>query len=831
MNKVRSMYLRLCLTLIISAMVGLFIIQPFAAAAEEGPADGDIAVQDDTPSLPEFSGGNGSKSNPYLISTDQDLIDLANAVNGGADYAGAGESYAGKFFKMTTEITLNDPWTPIGYYRTSSSSLIPDRPFSGTFDGNGETIRGLNINNNHAGLFGYVTATSTVKNLTVSGNVTGSGSTSSYAGGIVSRNYGTIENCINECDVSGGADYIGGIVGYNHGSITNCTNRGNITTNSRNVGGITGVNSGGGSVTKCENTGTVSGSDRSGCIGGIVGSYQDGNGLESVENCINSGNVSGSDYVGGIVGRILVNSPMSNTYFYATMKNCCNIGNVTNGEYAGSVVGDITNNGSDDSITITNCYYLESNGLNGIGTKKGTGTIDVDDVESKTAAEFASGEVAWLLQGNQTEQVWGQRLTVDNFPKPTGIENERVLKVRFFTDTYETDLFAESFANYNGAAADFPEDAPVRDGYEFFKWTADGKISGAELTNETPVTAEISVYATWKQPGIDESNINVEVNGTSVSVRVSPEDGDYEYSLDGTNWQDSPDFSDLTPGEQTVYVRRKGTDDIAPSDSISVTVAIEQQGGESGDSDGDSDGGSESGSTPPTLEENTSETGGGVVAGTAAVSSEQLLIDEINAASDGDTITYEMKKGSTSMGKGVFDAMTGRDVTVIFKLRNGAQWLINGLDIEKARKVNLGVTLGSEFASDDEITELAGDKKTVSFSHDHSGDFGFTGILRVPVNKSYNGQYANLYCYGKNGFEFASSSVISDGYAEFLFNKAMDYLIIIDSKAYGDDVSSASGIYSEKDTKENAVPVAESVILIAVSLAMILNWKKSGKKS
>ena len=94
-----------------------------------------------------FGGGTGSQSDPYLITSAQELANLAYMVNDG-------EYYKGKYFKLTTDITLNDnvlnddgtpntsanpqAWTPIGEY-----GIFWDDDFMGTFDGCGHTIRGL----------------------------------------------------------------------------------------------------------------------------------------------------------------------------------------------------------------------------------------------------------------------------------------------------------------------------------------------------------------------------------------------------------------------------------------------------------------------------------------------------------------------------------------------------------------------------------------------------------------------------------------------------------------------------------------------------------------
>ena len=71
----------------------------------------------------KFGGGTGDFYNPYLINNAQQLADLAYMVNDG-------EYYKNKYFKLTTDITLNDNvlkedgtpnmsgtfknWTPIG---------------------------------------------------------------------------------------------------------------------------------------------------------------------------------------------------------------------------------------------------------------------------------------------------------------------------------------------------------------------------------------------------------------------------------------------------------------------------------------------------------------------------------------------------------------------------------------------------------------------------------------------------------------------------------------------------------------------------------------------
>ena len=223
-------------------------------------------------------GGEGTAESPYQISNTKELEYYRNLMNEGAD------EYRSAHYALTADIDLNpgctynpetnqwsgspSTWTPIG---------TENVPFTGTFDGNGHSITGLYINasdSNYQGLFGYVGPDGTVKNLTVSGSVSGS----SYIGGVVGRNNGgTIENCHNTVAVSG-SGYVGGVVGINLG----------------------------GTVENCYNTGTVSSENSNADIGGVVGYLAEDKYIKGiVKNCYNAGTVNGSARnVGGVVGYI-----------------------------------------------------------------------------------------------------------------------------------------------------------------------------------------------------------------------------------------------------------------------------------------------------------------------------------------------------------------------------------------------------------------------------------------------------------------------------------------------------------------------------------------------
>ena len=155
--------------------------------------------------------------------------------------------------RLGADIDLsNIEWTPIGDKDTGVY-------FTGTLDGNGHTISGLNVTANDYDGFISAAKDAVIKNLTVEGvvngvnaagivarvegntviencvnNVTVTGSTK--AGGIVCNVTGAdakIINCVNNANISGGKDGIGGIVGYVNNNayleIINCANNGNVT--------------------------------------------------------------------------------------------------------------------------------------------------------------------------------------------------------------------------------------------------------------------------------------------------------------------------------------------------------------------------------------------------------------------------------------------------------------------------------------------------------------------------------------------------------------------------------------------------------------------------
>lgn len=240
----------------------------------------------------------------------------------------------------------------------SGSDFVPIPTFGGMFEGQGHTVSGLELSGDasHMGLFRYVQAVGTVRDLKITGNIDAAG-TLNEIGAVVGTNYGTISGCsfngtisgennvggiagtnessgmIYNCKTEGfveGDHYVGGIVGQNIGTISYCSNTTGVNINaseavdsaedldsltlptasddedddapkkantSTDVGGICGFSSG--VIIGCTNWGGVGFEHVGYNIGGIVGRQS---GL--VSGCTNWGTASGRKDVGGICGQM-----------------------------------------------------------------------------------------------------------------------------------------------------------------------------------------------------------------------------------------------------------------------------------------------------------------------------------------------------------------------------------------------------------------------------------------------------------------------------------------------------------------------------------------------
>ena len=307
---------------------------------------------------------------------------------------------------LTADIDLEGRrWTPIGSTGENNNN------FRGIFDGQNHTIEGLYVEGGRAGLgfFGEV-RTGTVKNFTIYGDVVANTEVD-YIGGVIgsicglngendlARNGAVIQNITSYVNLTAkkhGIGMIGGFVGYaNHESlIENCSWYGTFDA------GIYRVDSG---------------------AGGFIGKIQENTSEVTIRNCgaygtiktnyaKNSYNNTATIYMGGFLS-------FTNSNAKTTLENCLFAGkfergaNLTDEALLGAF-------GTVRSVNaIKNCYYLGDDGLEAVHSdsnlKPGSDNVEIKKV---TAEQLKSGEIAYKLQGEQTEHVWGQTIGTDNYP-------------------------------------------------------------------------------------------------------------------------------------------------------------------------------------------------------------------------------------------------------------------------------------------------------------------------------------------------------------------------------------------------------------------------------
>jgi hypothetical protein len=247
-------------------------------------------------------------------------------------------------------------------------AVIPD--LSGTFEGNGHTIRNLRVSgDSDVGLVGRLEERGAILGLGVLDvNATGSGLA---AGGLVGRNYGSVSNCCSTGTIGGDSD-VGGLVGASEG----------------------------GTLSRCYSACTITGGDS---VGGLVGANLDGD----VRDCHSVGAVVGKDRVGGLVGR---NVDWGYTTGGGRVLKCYSAGSVTaDGLDVGGLVGTNRDGYVNDSF-----WDVETSGQDSSGGGVGLTTVEMWDIGTYLDAgwdfvgEVANGEeeIWWILEGEDYPRLW-----------------------------------------------------------------------------------------------------------------------------------------------------------------------------------------------------------------------------------------------------------------------------------------------------------------------------------------------------------------------------------------------------------------------------------------
>ncbi|MBR1902210.1 MAG: hypothetical protein IJ826_04450 [Bacteroidaceae bacterium] len=319
----------------------------------------------------------------YQITSAQDMVDFAALVNGGETAVDA---------VLTQDIDMSelDSWTAIGDWNTGAVSSA----YCGHFDGQSYKITGFNFtsNKNYFGIFGVISTGALIENFDIYGTMTLSHKT----GGVVAYTRDatpTIRNIHSYVNIK-------------------CVETASAT--ALRPGGILGSAVNGTTVVeRCTYSGTIKVGEHTGNIGGIVG-YVNNNAaaIVNITNCLFDGKIengTADGQCGGVVG-------FSNKG-KVTIKNCLSIGAITTGTgNDGMFFGRLnTSNSKFDGAN----YYIGTN-INGtLSSASASGTAPT----LVTAEQLASGEIAYALNGEQSDEVsWFQKLGTDGYPTPNGTD-------------------------------------------------------------------------------------------------------------------------------------------------------------------------------------------------------------------------------------------------------------------------------------------------------------------------------------------------------------------------------------------------------------------------
>ena len=424
-----------------------------------------VKVEQVTDTAPGVLEENGTE---YTINSIEDLVVFAYDVK-------SGNTYSGKTVKLGLSLDFNstksyvEPFsTSYGTYGyngelktllTSGEGFIPigvesdeegTNSFSGTFDGQGNQIINLYINddrdNGNVGLFAVNYGT--IENLgLIQVNITRKDEEGWLTGGVVGQN--RADAVISNCFVTGnikinGIDAVGGITGHNMGNVSDCYNVANIflentvDKNTTRVAGIVATNSGTGIIERCYNLGnlelivTNTLEERAEIISGGIGAVSSGvinecynlgkinvkteslgngkieiqvggisgSGKLEIRNSYNRGDIisncnRGSLYIAGIVGKTSDSSNIN-------INNCYNVGNIQGNCEESLDIGGIA---SILNTNINNCYYLNQD--NFTNTETGAGTVKTED-------EMKGQSFVDLLNNGNTEVVWKYDVNKNN---------------------------------------------------------------------------------------------------------------------------------------------------------------------------------------------------------------------------------------------------------------------------------------------------------------------------------------------------------------------------------------------------------------------------------
>lgn len=361
--------------------------------------------------------GDGTAESPYLLKTKQDLINLSTTTTD------EGVTYDGIYFLVTNDIDLeydedfkgiseatSETYAFGGILDGGGHTIYRCKLAFGTVDENNTIV----LKETYRGFVGRLKADGVIRNLRMGADC--DLTFYSYSGTFVGSNYGTVENCRNYADIKALSGTTGGIAGRNQsgGVIRECYNAGNVTTGYYAAAGIVAFNYG--TIENCQNDGEITQALLSGnyketsfnSASGIChSSLQNG----TISNVLNTGYIHTYKYVGGILGtyngtagNVMVDGSLNLGMLEITTTSS------TDALTIGNVVGKIYKEGR-----CQNNYYDAQ-----VSTELDCNTRDFDGAYGLTTAELISGDTIAGLSTDYWLYEAGKYPVLKSFADETG---------------------------------------------------------------------------------------------------------------------------------------------------------------------------------------------------------------------------------------------------------------------------------------------------------------------------------------------------------------------------------------------------------------------------
>ena len=464
--------------------------------------------------------GNGNEKSPFLISSVEQLVELADSVNAGNDYKDV-------IFSLVSDLDLSsvcqkdsESWTPIGSI---------NHYFEGTFLGNDHTINNLflEITSSYNGLFGYIGKNGKVSNLSIQDGYVYS---SFWSGAIAGGNSGEISDCHNiNCEVTS-FQLSGGIVGGNFNTVKNCTNKADVSSNLC-AGGIAGYNYG--NTSACRNQGDIYGIKATGGIAGYNGGFDSKNNCYNIkagiiQNCQNIAYVTGTRKTGGITGRndgIILNS-----YNRGELNSNTEVGGIAgyNGGFDG-IEGKIYNSYNIGYITCSESYA---------GGLVGSNNIVGEVTNSYNAGKIAAFNQSGSLLGENKGQINHCFKWENTLKEEIGTNEGFIDQSGTFTQDGNICTLTEKIDSINDLSSTLNSWVGNQQDSIFLKWGNDSidKPSNNLFPIHTSSSKELHNVLVYNFHGETVSNTYIAPENTTITIKIVSEEG---FILDSVvTWND-----------------------------------------------------------------------------------------------------------------------------------------------------------------------------------------------------------------------------------------------------------------------------------------------------